>query len=105
MTAANKVYVVVFAAKGLPVTPMQLNEFITNNKNIIRWWNYIPLCYVFISNMNSSDLTDMFGKFLENLSADFILAEIDVENVEGWLPDDAWEAYRRDIERVALGLL
>src|SRR4051812_43305958 len=98
MVSDLSAYMFVVSPKGLAVAPVQLQEFIDNNKHIERWWNYIPLCYVFSSKLDVVELERMFRKFFDSSKTDFFIAKIDVAQTEGWLPPEAWDSFLSDIE-------
>lgn len=63
-------------------------HFLRYDVNILGFWNYIPFVYCFKSRLHSSVLRSMI---LPILDTQFILAEVKPENVDGALPQQAWE--------------
>lgn len=69
-----------------------LEQYITDSVDILAFWNHVPLMYIVKSRLGAAILTQKFYPFFEGRL--FIVAEINTENVAGWLPPAAWEWFR-----------
>jgi hypothetical protein len=100
------IYIVTFALP--PVDGGQklqsFEYFLRFNHNVLGYWNYIPLVYCFKSRLNANELRAIIFPILEG---QFILTEVNPDNMDGALPGKAWEwFYSPPEERSAItGLL
>jgi hypothetical protein len=64
-----------------------LTRYLHDSRDIIAYWNYIPLVYCVKSYLSASELVD---RLQPNLLRSFMIAEINPENLNGILPQEAW---------------
>jgi hypothetical protein len=94
-----KAYLLIFdAATFGGVSPDQLNSYIKQNRDIEKWWTYLPSCYALLSNLDRHPLIGMFTEFLKGQNPSFIVTPFDPALCNGFLPKDAWTAFKSDIE-------
>jgi len=75
----------------------QLKEFITQNINTKKWWNYVPYLYVIISDVSAQAWADKMARFVGEYT-DVIVAEINPEQVKGAVDKGGWAAFKKDIQ-------
>lgn len=69
-----------------------LEQYIKDSVDILAFWNHVPLMYIVKSRLSSAELTQKLYPFFQGRL--FIVAEMNPENVAGWLPPAAWEWFR-----------
>lgn len=87
----HKTYILTYFAGGLQKydhTVFQLENFLRHNEAILGFWNYIPLVYCLKSRLHSSQLTQLLAPIL---NTQFIICEIKPDNIDGQLPQVAWD--------------
>ncbi|OGK11402.1 hypothetical protein A2954_06575 [Candidatus Roizmanbacteria bacterium RIFCSPLOWO2_01_FULL_37_12] len=91
----RKGYIFVFD-RSLRSDYTKLHKAIKDNRNILNWWHYLTSGYILISTESASELTNFMR---ENLPSDtyFIIMEINHNNYNGWLPQEAWDWIRENI--------
>jgi hypothetical protein len=97
MADSLKAYMLVISYNEKSLHVNQLQEFISHNRNINHWWNYLPMVYVFTSSKKFDDLRDMFSSFFSD-RVDFILSRFSPEETDGHLDNGAWQKFIADIE-------
>jgi hypothetical protein len=86
-TGEVKVYCVNFYAQG--VNLLAFTQYLYDSQDIVAFWNYIPLVYCVKSRLNATELTTKLRSFFP--SGGFMVTEINVRNMNGVLPRDAWD--------------
>jgi hypothetical protein len=82
-----KVYVINFF--GQNVNLAALHQYLSDSADILGFWNYIPLVYCVKTRLSAHDLS---AKLVPFFPSGFIVAEIDVKNLNGRLiSPDAWK--------------
>lgn len=89
----NKAYILIID-KGGWLSGFNAEEF---HKGIIRangvktWWHYIDNTYILIVEwgVTAKDITDYAMKLIPNRK--FFVCELNINNHNGWLPQDAWD--------------
>ena len=76
-----------------------LKEFISQNKLVHTWWNYIPFVYVVTSRYFAGEIKNAIQKYIGK-NVDVLVAEIDLTNLTGAAPSGAWKAFDKDIRIV-----
>ncbi len=76
--------------EGVNVPAFQ--RYLLDSVDILSYWNHLPLIYLVKTRLTPHELTTKLIPFFNNKL--FIVAEINVENVGGWLPAPAWEWFR-----------
>lgn len=88
-TSPSKVrtYVVNFdaAQTNLPA----FNQYLKDGKEIVKFWNYVPLSYFVKTHLPAAELRERLAPFFSGRY--FIVAEVNVFNVDGLLPQTAWD--------------
>jgi hypothetical protein len=85
----TKTYMLVFDFSDGDIAPEQINQYISDARDIEAWWNHMPLVYVIRSRSTPKALTDKLVR--AGNGAKFLLAEIDSTNMNGLLPKVAWD--------------
>jgi hypothetical protein len=81
-----KVYSINFF--GQNVNLAALHQYLSDSADILGFWNYIPLVYCVKARLSATDLS---AKLVPFFPLGFIVAEIDVKNLNGRLiATDAW---------------
>lgn len=70
------------------------NDFhhkITTAKGVISWWHYIDNTYILITEKRviAKSITDFVRSTTNELH--FFISELNLNNHNGWLPNEAWE--------------
>jgi hypothetical protein len=66
-----------------------LTQYLYDSSDIIAFWNYIPLAYCVKSRLTAAELRSKLRPFFG--SNGFMVAEINPQNIDGFLPQAAWE--------------
>lgn len=74
------------------VNQRALEQYIVDSVDILAFWNHVPLMYIVKSRLGAPALTQKFLPFFDGRF--FLVAEMNPENVSGWLPAAAWEWFR-----------
>ncbi len=82
-----KIYSINFWAEGVNFGAIQ--QYLYDSSDIIAYWNYIPLLYCVKSNLSSTELAEKLSHFIP--SNNFLVAQIDRSNMNGVLPQSAWD--------------
>jgi hypothetical protein len=82
-----KTYIVNFVATGVNLAA--LNQYLYDSSDIIAFWNYIPLVYCVKSHLDATTLMYKLSSFFPHRT--FLIAEINKENLNGMLPQPAWD--------------
>jgi hypothetical protein len=80
------VYCINFIVKDVNLGALQ--QYLHDSADIVAYWNYIPLVYCVKSRLDASELTLKLKPFFPN---HFMVAEMRPENLNGWLPNQAWD--------------
>ena len=84
-----KAYLVVCNYSGDTDLVSSLHQYIMNSKDLIAYWNYIPLVYIVKSYNSLPELRDKFKSILGKHQ--FLIAEISGAHLDGFLPKAAWD--------------
>lgn len=84
---AVKTYCINFGVLGVNVPAF--TQYLYDSADIIAFWNYIPLVYCIKSRLLASELAPKVRHFFPN--GGYMIAEINSNNADGWLPADAWD--------------
>jgi len=87
-----KVYIINFWAEGVNIAALQ--QYLHDSADVIAYWNYIPLVYCIKSRLNAAELTYKLAPFFTPRG--FMIAEIDVQNLDGRLVPEAWRWFYLD---------
>jgi hypothetical protein len=90
MTGKPKTYIVTFVAADVNI--LALHQYIHDSREIIAYWNYIPLVYCLKSDLSALELRDRLRPFLNT----YMIAEINERNLDGLLPSEAWSWFYMD---------
>jgi hypothetical protein len=95
MNDKPKTYIINFLAGGLPSMNLlwQPTRYLHDSRDIIAYWNYIPLVYCIKSYLSAEELTVKLRPFFPN---SFMIAEINPGNINGILPKEAWTWFYMD---------
>jgi len=81
----QKTYIINFIAAD--VNLWALTRYLHDSRDIIAYWNYIPLVYCVKSYLSANELTNRLRPYFPN---SFMIAEINPNNLNGILPREAW---------------
>ena len=84
MTDKPKTYIINFVAAG--VNLWALAQYLHDSREIIAYWNYIPLVYCVKTYLSAAELRDRLRPFLHT----YMVTEINMWNIDGFLPKEAW---------------
>jgi len=74
----------------------QIAKFLLSTPTpILAYWNYLPLVYCVKSYASSRDLTFRLVDAMPG--AFFVIAEINVANIDGQLPPAAWDWFYKEV--------
>jgi hypothetical protein len=96
MNGKPKTYIINFVATDaadVKVNLWQLTRYLHDSRDIIAYWNYIPLVYCIKSYLSADELTVKLRPFFPN---SYMIAEIDPGNINGILPKEAWTWFYMD---------
>jgi hypothetical protein len=92
MNEKPKTYIINFYAKD--VNLWQLTQYLHDSRDIIAYWNYIPLVYCIKSYLLAGQLASKLQPYFPR--GTFMIAEIDPGNINGFLPAEAWSWFYMD---------
>jgi len=87
-----KVYCIAFFGRG--VNLWALAQYLYDSADILAYWNYIPLVYCVKSRLSATELSIKLRVFFpegQPPQGCFMIAEINVRNLNGILPKEAWD--------------
>jgi hypothetical protein len=93
MNEKPKTYIINFLAAHVEVNLWQLTRYLHDSRDIVAYWNYIPLVYCIKSYLSADELTIKLGPFFPS---SFMIAEINPGNINGILPKEAWTWFYMD---------
>jgi hypothetical protein len=93
MNEKPKTYIINFLAARVEVNLWQLTRYLHDSRDIVAYWNYIPLVYCIKSYLSAAELTVKLRPFFPN---SFMIAEINPDNINGILPEEAWTWFYMD---------
>jgi hypothetical protein len=79
-------YIINFFAQD--VNLWALTRYLHDSRDIIAYWNYIPLVYCVKSRLSSLELAERLQPYFPRPL--FMIAEINEYNINGRLPEEAW---------------
>lgn len=82
-----RTYVINFDASQINL--QSFHRYLTDSREIIKFWNYIPLSYFVKSYLTATTLQDRVGAFVP--MGFYIVAEVNPFNINGRLPTAAWD--------------
>jgi hypothetical protein len=91
MNGKPKTYIINFYATD--VNLWQLARYLHDSRDIVAYWNYIPLVYCIKSYLSAAELAAKLRPFFP---APFMIAEINPDNINGVLPQEAWTWFYLD---------
>jgi hypothetical protein len=87
-----KTYILVFKQKGVNLAA--LVQYLHDSVDIAGYWNYIPLVFCVKSHLSADSLQVKLDPFFP--SKTYFIGEINYPNVDGMLPESAWEWFKLD---------
>lgn len=76
-----------------------IHEGIVNSQSVINWWHYIKSSYILICNTNNA--TTIQKEIIDVMpSKRFLLVEVNLQNRNGWLPQEAWDWIKAQTEKI-----
>ena len=72
-----------------PCTQAQAHDVLNNTEEVQTWVAPFPYSAILVSRLNTQDLSAILRERLPNVW--FMVAEMDHETVDGWLPGNLWE--------------
>ncbi len=88
MNQNKKVYLITYSTDvNFNIVRQRINELV-NKGYIIDWWYYIDNTYLVASLLDANTLYNQISSSIANKS--FLIIEVKAENVQGWLPQRAW---------------
>ena len=73
----------------LNVPGRDYTDFYEEIKRSGKWWHYLDSFWIVITDESPQQIWDRVGKHIDN--NDFMLVMEVRDNVQGWLPKDAWD--------------
>jgi hypothetical protein len=92
MNEKPKTYIINFYAGH--VNLWQLTRYLHDSRDIVAYWNYIPLVYCIKSYLSAGELASKLRPFFPRGA--FMIAEINPGNINGILPEEAWTWFYMD---------
>lgn len=89
----DRVYIITFL--NVDKTFEQVNHYIVTSPLVKAYWNYIPLVYCIKSAETAATLRDHFRHVFSG--GNFMIAEINPQNIDGILPGSAWGWFYEDL--------
>jgi len=96
----KKSYIIVFDKSEIDYG--QLHNIILNlhkERVVTNWWHYIKTCYILISDRSANDLSTIIANNLIS-NKKFLVAEINLNNRQGWLSQEAWDWIKDEMARI-----
>jgi hypothetical protein len=87
-----KAYILNFWTDGVNIGSLQ--QYLHDSVDVIAYWNYIPLVYCIKSRLNALELKLKLASFFPN--GGFMIAEINIWNMDGSLVGPAWDWFYLD---------
>lgn len=66
-------------------------------KNSGKWWHYLDSTWIIATNENASQIWTRLANHIDK--NDYLLVIEVVDNVQGWLPKDAWQWIRTNVPK------
>jgi hypothetical protein len=85
MSEKPTTYIINFYAAD--VNLWTLTRYLHDSRDIIAYWNYIPLVYCIKSYLSAEELANKLYAYFPH---PFMIAEINPGNINGVLPQEAW---------------
>jgi hypothetical protein len=85
MNGKPTTYIINFFATD--VNLVALTRYLHDSRDIVAYWNYIPLVFCVKSYLSSEELTERLRPYFPY---PFMIAEINEHNLNGFLPREAW---------------
>ena len=85
MNGKPTTYIINFYAADVNLAT--LTRYLHDSREIIAYWNYIPLVYCIKSYLSAEELVVRLHPFFPH---PFMIAEINSGNINGILPQEAW---------------
>ena len=73
----------------LNVPGRDYDDFYEEIKSSWKWWHYLESSWIVITDESPQQIWDRVGKHIDN--NDYMLIIEVRDNVQGWLPKDAWD--------------
>jgi hypothetical protein len=74
------------------VNVQALQRYLLDSVDILSVWNHLPLIYIVKTKLDVSGLSHKLLPFFQPNF--FLVAKVDSESVNGWLPPEAWQWFR-----------
>jgi hypothetical protein len=87
-----RTYLLVFDSGKNPYSVEALHQYIKDSKDIVGYWNHIPLVYAVKSYRPISELREKLRALLPGGS--YLLADITGSSIDGYLPREAWDWFQ-----------
>jgi hypothetical protein len=92
MNGKPTTYIINFFAEGVNV--WTLTRYLHDSRDIIAYWNYIPLVYCVKSPLLATELAAKLQPYFP--LGRFMIVEINAKNMNGMLPEEAWTWFYMD---------
>jgi hypothetical protein len=86
MNGKPTTYIITFFAEGVNI--WALTRYLHDSRDIIAYWNYIPLVFCVKTYLTSTALTEKLQPYFPQ---SFMIAEINEGNINGRLPQEVWQ--------------
>ncbi len=94
-----KTYILTFLGEGIEM--YRLHNLLQSSPYVLSYWNYLPLVYCFKSTHSVAEIRAHFDEVLQYRM--FFIAEINPQQVDGRLSEEAWRWFREDpFQRTAI---
>jgi hypothetical protein len=94
-----KIYIIVFDIAKNQNVLNALHQYIMDSKDFLGYWNYIPFVYAVKTYLSTYNLAT---KLRSILTTSFFIAEINPDNINGFLPKAAWEWFSHSHAQLSL---
>ncbi len=89
----QKVFIVTLDLTDPALEVSEVRKRLTSDSRIGTWWNHLPGVYLVKTDLTANELSELVKHRAGN--ANFLVAEVNLAESEGWLPDTAWQWIRK----------
>jgi hypothetical protein len=89
----EKVFIITLDVNGPDLEVSHVLRRLADHPDVSNWWNHIPGVYLVKTSLGADQLGDLVK--LSAGDANFLVAEVNLAQSEGWLPAPAWRWIRK----------
>jgi hypothetical protein len=86
MTSKSKIYAILYDRDLIDTE--ELHRFVSRRNIVRRWWHHIKSVYLVKSDFSADEIAEAMPSSLRE--AGFLVVEVNLNNLSGWLSDNAW---------------